>query len=144
MADHTIDELLEMPAWVIDILPEQVPAGAGERYFTIENWMLSGRRARDVRRAFAEVLAKLNCYYDFIVFREYDEEGLRNPAPDKLVKWVLKDKGFVNVLLEGQDVLIGVPDMSTYMSVFNPNDEVLELLRQLAGASGLFLWKARE
>ena len=144
MAEYTIDELLEMPAWVIDILPEQVPADGGERYFTIENWLLSGMRARTVRHAFAEVLVKLNCYYDFIVYREYDEEGLRNPTPDKLTKWVLRDKGFVNVVLEGQNVLIGVPDMSTYMSVFNPNDELLALLQQLAAASGLFLWKARE
>lgn len=144
MADHTIDELLEMPAWVIDILPEQVPADGGERYFTVENYLLSGRRSRDVRRAFAEVLVKLNCYFDFVVFTEYDDEGIRNPSPDKLVRWVLKDKGFVNVLLEGQDVLIGVPDMSTYMAVFNASDEVLDLLRQLASASGLFVWKARE
>ena len=144
MADHTIDELLEMPAWVIDILPEQVPAEGGERYFTIENWLLSGRRARNVRRAFAELLVKLNCYFDFTVLTEYDDEGIHNPAPDKLVKWVLKDKGYVNILLEGEDVLIGVPDMSTYMAVFNANDKVLALLRQLASASGLFVWKARE
>lgn len=142
MAEYTLDELLEMPAYVVDILPERVPASAGERFFAAEDWLLSGARGRKLRQAFADVLIKLNCYFDLLVYREYDEGAERNPAPKKLAAWILKDRGDVNIVLEGQNVLVSVPDMSTYMAVHNANDTVLKLIRQLAASSGLFVWGA--
>ena len=144
MAKNRIDKLLNAPAWVIDVLPEQVPAAAGERYFEVEDWLLTGRRGRKVRQAFADTLIKLGCYFDLTVYRDTDEDGVRNPKPKKLTKWVLKNKGMVNVVLESENVLVSVPDMSTCMAVYNASPELLELLAEIALASGLYVWQPPE
>ena len=141
MAKNTIDGLLETPAWVVDIFPAQVPACAGERYFDAEGWLLLGRRGRKVRQAFADVLVKLGCYHDLTVYRDTDDKGVRNPSPKKLTKWVTKDKGIVNIVIEGENALVSVPDMSTCMAVHNAGDGLLALVRELAAASGLFVWQ---
>ena len=36
----TIDELLQKPYWIIDILPEQVPADSPGQYFAVEKYFL--------------------------------------------------------------------------------------------------------
>lgn len=36
----TIEELLERPYWVIDILPWQVPADSPGKYFAVERYFL--------------------------------------------------------------------------------------------------------
>ena len=36
----TIEELLEKPYWIIDILPKQVPKESPEQYFAIEDFFL--------------------------------------------------------------------------------------------------------
>lgn len=144
MAKKTLDELLAAPAWVVDIFPAQVPSDAGERYFDVEDWLLSGRRGRDVRRAFAEVLVKLGAYYDLRVYRDTDERGVRNPAPKKLTKWTLKDKGMINIVLESENALVSIPDISTYMAVHNASPELLGLIGKLAAASKLHVWQPPE
>ena len=134
-----IEQLLEMPCWVIDLLPCQVPTDIGGQYFRIEPKLLEGRR---VRRSFADVLLKLNCYYDFLVFRGECDEYVANPKPKKLERWVLHDKEGLSILVPEADALIAVPTDSTYIALHNPTRELLELVRQIASASGLFVWKA--
>ena len=58
----SIEELLEQPYYVMDILPRQVPADSGGQYFKVEEYYLKdmGRLCRQ----YADVLLKLNCYYD--------------------------------------------------------------------------------
>ena len=41
--EKTIDELLQAPYWIVDILPEQVPADGPGQYFAVERYYL--RRA---------------------------------------------------------------------------------------------------
>lgn len=36
-----IDELIEKPYWIVDILPEQVSKKSGGQYFAIEQFYLS-------------------------------------------------------------------------------------------------------
>ena len=36
----TIEELLEKPYWIIDILPKQVPKDSPGKYFTVEDFFL--------------------------------------------------------------------------------------------------------
>lgn len=134
-----IEKLLEQPCWVIDLLPYRVPEDARGQFFSIEPELLKGKR---LRRAFADVLLKLNCYHDFLVFRGESDEYVTNPKPKKLEKWVLRDKEGLTILIPEEDALIAVPTKSTYIALHNPTDEFFELARQVATASGLFVWKA--
>ena len=62
-----IEELLNKPYWVIDILPEQVPEGGAGQYFAVERYWQQSPAFAEIRRRFAGILLKLNCYSDFRV-----------------------------------------------------------------------------
>ena len=127
-----IDELLTKPCWIIDILPEQVPGNGPGQFFAIEKAFLHDP---DLRRKQADLLLKLNCYYDLMLVR--DEEEIRNPAPEKLAELIGRE---YLIILIG-DALISADNTNTYMALFGPDEKLLELIRKLAAAEGLFVWK---
>ena len=136
-----VEELLERPYWVVDLLPRQVPADTPGQFFAVERWLLSGSRGTSVRQRFADVLLGLNCYHDLLFIRDDETEGRLNPSPKKLTKWILRDRGMINVLVEREGALVSVPAMSTCMTVYNPSPGLLDELRLLASAAGLFVWQ---
>ena len=88
---------------------------------------------------------KLNCYEDICVSHDGDE-WITNPAPHELEAALLKcmaDKQMFYIILKSADVLITVSGDDTFMTVYNPTEEVLELLGSLAGSEGLFVWKSK-
>ena len=42
----TIDDLLQLPYWIIDILPEQVPKDSPGQYFAVEKYFLEEKPKR--------------------------------------------------------------------------------------------------
>ena len=46
----SIEELLQSPYWVIDILPLQVPKDSPEQYFTIEKYFLQDKQFAEVKQ----------------------------------------------------------------------------------------------
>ena len=139
----TIEEYLNKPYWVIDILPKQVPADGKGQYFRIEKFFLEHPQIDNIYRKFTNILLKLNCYEDINV--SYDgEDWITNPAPHELEAALLKcmaDKQMLYIILKSADVLITVSGDDTYMTVYNPTEEVLELIRSLACSVGLFVWR---
>ena len=139
----TIEEYLERPYWVIDILPKQVPADGKGQYFRIEKYFLEHPQIDNIYRKFTNILLKLNYYEDIGV--SYDgDEWITNPAPQELEAALLKcmaDKQMFYIILKSADVLITVSGDDTYMTVYNPTEEVLELIGSLAGSEELFLWR---
>ena len=139
----TIEEYLNKPYWVIDILPKQVPADGKGQYFRIEKYFLEHPQIDNIYRKFTNILLKLNCYEDIDVSRD-GEEWITNPAPHELEAALLKcmaDKQMFYIILKSADVLITVSSDDTYMTVYNPTEEVLELIGSLVGSEGLFLWR---
>ena len=65
--DDLMGELLEGPYWIVDILPEQVSADAAGQYFAVERYFLQQSRIVPLRRKYAEILLRLNCYVDMAV-----------------------------------------------------------------------------
>ena len=141
----TIEEYLERPYWVIDILPKRVPADGKGQYFEIEKYFREHTQIDIIYRKFTNILLKLNCYEDIGV--SYDgEDWITNPAPHELEAALLKcmaDKQLFYIILKSADVLITVSGDDTYMTVYNPTEKVLELLGSLAGSEGLFMWKPK-
>ena len=139
----TIEEYLNKPYWVIDILPKQVPADGGGQYFRIEKYFLEHPQIDEIYRKFIHILLKLNYYEDIEVSHD-GVEWITNPAPHELEAALLgsmADKQMFYIILKSADVLITVSGDDTYMTVYNPTEEVLELIGSLAGSEGLFLWR---
>ncbi len=137
-----IEKLLEKPYWIVDILPKQVPENSPGQYFAAEEYWLQEPHISELHRKFFQILLKLNCYYNFRVSVDYGEHWIKNPAPENMEKWVLVGgfSGAVCVMPE-DDTLFTLASDDTYMTVYNPAGELLEFVRALAGAEGLFVWK---
>ena len=141
----TIEEYLEKPYWVIDILPKQVPADGKGQYFRIEKYFLEHPQIDNIYRKFTNILLKLNCYEDIDVSDDSDE-WITNSAPHELEAALLKcmaDKQMLYIFLKSADALITVSGDDTYMTVYNPTEEMSEFIGSLAGSEGLVMWKPK-
>ena len=139
----SIEELLEQPYYVMDILPMQVPADSGGQYFKVEEYYL--KDVERLSRQYADVLLKLNCYYD-LAFSHDAELWQQNPEPDSIVQMV-KDcmsdqptKACLYVTMAEDSMLLTFQRDTTHMTLYNLTDELLKLLCLLASAVGLFVW----
>ena len=126
----TIEELLETPYWIIDILPKQVPKDSPGQYFAIENFFLKGQLT-EIKKKHIDVILKLNCYMDISI------DGEKNPAPEQ-IRDIMMER-YVYIML-GDSMILSEPD-DTHMTVFNPDKELMDLIRDLSSSEGLFVWK---
>ena len=137
--EQMIEELLEKPCLVVDILPEQAPKRTARQYFAMEKYYQQPERYAGIREKFTDILLKLNCYYDFSVCEAVDEKFSDNPAPERLAGKI-REGNDLCVLLPREKVLITLNRDDLYMTVYNAGGKVLEILEKLAGANGMFLW----
>ena len=142
MENYVIDDYLNKPCWVIDILPQRVPANGPGRYFEVEEYYLREPQMVRLCQKFADILLKLYCYDDLAV-SGYDDEWLDNPSPEVLVQWVM-DRKPLHVLLKTADAMIVVRGDDLYMSLYGADEETLRLVGILAAAEGLFVWKTMD
>lgn len=126
----TIEELLEKPYWIIDILPKQVPKDSPGQYFAIENFFLKGQLT-EIKKKHIDVILKLNCYMDISI------DGEKNPAPER-IRDIMMER-YVYIML-GDSMILSEPD-DTHMTVFNPDKELMDLIREISSSEGLFVWK---
>ena len=139
-----IEELLGKPYWIVDIFPRQVSENAGGQYFKIEQYYL--KRLPLLRRKYVDMLLKLNSYFDFEVSHD-GESWARNPAPETFEQWISAcmsenpTEPSLYVSVESGKVLMMMESGDTYMTVYNPTDEILSMICLLATSSGLFVWQ---
>ena len=138
---NKIEDLLEKDCFVIDFLPRRVPENSGGRFFAVEDHYLENHGAQ-LRRKFADILLKLNCYYGFTVCSGEDCVCEEKPSPARVEALTLENKTFFNILIESENTLLSVDRDSIYISVYNPSSEVLRTLESLAQANGLFIRKS--
>ena len=125
-----IEELLNKPYWIVDILPKQVPKDSPGQYFTIENYFLKGQLA-EIKQKHINVILKLNCYLDLSL------DGELNPSPDRTAAIMMEKYVYIMI---GESMILSEPD-DTHLTIFNPDESLLELVRPIALAEGLFMWK---
>lgn len=144
--DKIVEQLLDVPHWVIDLLPRQVPLESEGQFFAVEQYYLKTQRYERLCRRFADVLLKLNCYYDMLVNRAPFHEWIKNPEPATLVDWLMDSmkQGYLCILVENEKTLITASSDDTHLTLYNPSPALLELVGQLASAAGLFLWQPQE
>ena len=132
---RSIDELLLTPYWIIDILPEQVPKDSPGQYFAVEKYYLAGDRLADIKQKHINVILKLNCYRDISL----DEESSLNPPPERIAEEM---RSRYLCIMTGGSMIISEPD-DTYMTLYNPDKKLLELVKTIASGEGLFVWKGK-
>lgn len=142
-----IDELIEKPCYLIDIFPCAVPQKQDGRYFQVEEYFQKNRREWD--KKFCNLLLKLYCYCDFWVLA--GEELAENPEPDVFAGWIRhcfagdwRERDSMNILLPDCDAMIILNGDDLYMGLYHPDKQLRELVSQLAGAEGLFFYRAPE
>ena len=129
--EKTIDELLQLPCWIIDILPEQVPADGPGQFFAVEKYFLQKGRLAAIKEKHINLLLKLNCY------RRLSVDGEANPPPERLAEAM--GSRYLCIRVDGA-LIVSEPD-STYMTLFGPDEGLLALVRTLAAGEGLFVWQ---
>ena len=142
----TIEEYLNKPYWVIDILPKQVPADGRGQFFKIEKYYLEHPQIDIIYKKFTHILLKLNCYNDIEISSDGDK-WFADPAPHELETALLKsmaEKQMLYIILKSTDIMITVSGDDTYMTVYNPTEESIELICSLAVSEGLFMWSTGE
>jgi len=129
----TIEELLQFPYWIVDILPSQVPEGSPGQYFTVENYFLQGNRIEEIKQKHINLVLKLNCYRDISI----GDEGAINPLPKHIADEM--KRRYLYIML-GESMILSEPD-DTHLTVFNPDSQLLDLIGQIASSEGLYVWK---
>lgn len=125
-----IEELLDKPYRIIDILPAQVPEGSPGQYFAVEKYLLK-EQLPEIRRRHLNVILKLNCYLDIAI------DGEVNPPPEKIAE-IMRTR-YVYIMVKDAMILSDPDD--THMTLFNPDDQLLDLVRTIALSEGLFVWQ---
>ena len=91
----TIDELLQSPYWIIDILPAQVPKDSPGQYFAVEDYFLQDRQLEEIKQKHINLVLKLNCYIDISI----NEELSINPSPEHIAQEMRKRYLYIIVRL---------------------------------------------
>ena len=140
--DEMMGALLEGPYWIVDILPEQVPANAAGQYFAVERYFLQTERIVPLRRKYAEILLRLNCYVDMAVSFNSCMTWETNPDPETFAERLagLSGNEFLRAVFAEQNAMIDYDHNDTYLTVYDPDAALLDKLRALAAAEGLFVW----
>ena len=129
----TVDELLQTPYWIIDILPGQVPKDSPGQFFAVENYMRQEQMA-SIKQRHINLVLKLNCYLDISI------DEVMNPSPERIAEEMRRRYLY---LMIGGSMILSEPD-DTHMTLFNPDENLLEMVRSLATAEGLFVWEGKE
>ena len=132
----SIDELLQTPFHIIDILPAQVPEDSHGQFFAVERWFLGRDRIKEVKRKHIELILKLNCYRDI----RLDEDGETNPSPEQTEETMRKRSVCI---MSGDSMIVSEPD-DTHMTLFNADAKLLSLVKTLAAGECLHVWSPEE
>ena len=124
------EELLNTPYWILDIMPKQVPKDSPGQYFTIEDYYLR-EHLSEIKQKHLNVILKLNCYMDISI------DGILNPSPERIRKAV--NERYIYIMLDSA-MILSEPD-DTHLTLFNPDEELLALIRAISAGEGLFVWQ---
>ena len=101
------------------MLPKQVAPEFGGQYFCLEKYYV---QEGGLHRKFRELLLKLSCYFD--------------------VKVSENDGGDVEAAVGEARITLDRDD--AYMTLYDPDADLLEMVKVLAGTDGLFVWRSRQ
>ncbi len=126
----SMEDLLNTPYWIIDILPMRVPKEAHGQYFAVEDFFLK-EHLETIKKKHINLVLKLNCYLDITM------DGESNPSPTRIAK--IMNERYVYIMV-GDSMILSEPD-DTHMTLFHPDEQLLGLVEKLSAGEGLFVWE---
>ena len=130
--DKDLEELLNRPYWIIDILPIQVPKDSPGQYFAVEDYFLK-ERMPEIKKKHIDLILKLNCYMDIAIGDDVD------PAPSRIASIMNERHACIMV---GDSMIVSEPD-DTYLTLYDPDEQLLGLVKEISRGEGLFVWKGK-
>ena len=139
-----IEKIMKSPCRIIDILPKRVPDNRSVSYSMVEQYYLSEQRLTEIRMKQADIFVKLSSYYYIQLSDNHGESFSDATVPDIIERQILNCVGTESLYIgiKTPECLITLDGCDTYMTVYSSDDEFTEILKQLAGSVGLFIWKA--
>lgn len=138
---QTIDRLLETPCYIIDFLPQQVPADCGGQFFKVENYLLNHYDRYGIRDRVIRIILKVMCYYPVSV---QWGEWMENPTPEQvadIIDTIMRNhSGDVNMIFTSKDALLQFGWDCLNISIYHPDEEMCALFEKLAASEGMF-WR---
>lgn len=138
-----MEQLLNTSRYIIDFLPKQVPAKAKGSFSKVESYFLNGPESERIAGKFTRIVLKLSCYYKIEICE--NERWFSFKSCHKLerrIRRVMRSgSGFLNILLESEQVLLHISGGALCMIVYNPSESMQKLLAALAASEGLF-WRS--
>lgn len=128
---NKIDDLLQTPYWIIDILPKQVQPNSLGQYFKVENYFLNNEHLQDIKQKHSNLILKINCYRDITI------DETKNPFPETISEEMKKRILYIFI---DEAMVLSEPD-DTHLTLFNPSEELLELVKEIALSEGLYVWR---
>ena len=110
-----------------------MPADSPGQFFAVEKYFLEPERFREIKSKHIGLVLKLNCFRSLFL----DDEKQINPPPERIAAEMRKRTVFLRT---GGAMILSEPD-DTHMSLFNPDGELLDLVRTLAAGEGMFVWQ---
>lgn len=136
----SIEKMLEMPCYLIDILPKKLQLIMAAGIFPIDKYWRKHKNLKIFAAKITNILLKLNCYYDFDIGRK--DKWKKNPIPAKLAKsinkYILDHKGCIYIFVGTQKTMILINGGDSYISVYNPDEKMKDIIIQLAKSEGFF------
>lgn len=138
------DRLLEIPCYIIDFLPQQVPKNCGGQYFKVENYFLNYSDRYGVRDRFIRTILKAMCYYPISV---YWGEWIEQPSPEQvaeIIDTIMENhSGDMNMIFTSKDALLQFGWDCLNISIYNPDEEMCMLFEKIATSEGMF-WRKED
>ena len=139
--NRLLDRLLERECYIIDFLPKQVHRDSRGQFFEVENYLLNTHARYGLNNKYISIILKIMCYYPVSI---QWGKWIEQPKPEQVVEIIdaimENHSGDVDILLPDQDVLLQFGWDCLNMSIYNPNEEMCEILEKIAISEGMF-WR---
>ncbi len=135
--DKKVEMLLEKKFYIIDILPQK----ANKNYFEVEQYYLNSEKIKDFNCKIENILLKLLCYYSFnVCYKGKWESNITvNELFQNIRNVIQNKKDFINILLNEDNTLIQLNNNELYMTIYNSDKRLLEIMTDLVKSEGLFI-----
>lgn len=132
MLVEKIEKLLETECWIIDVLPRRVSKARAKQYSDLEKVFL---HSEELVKKHYNIILKLNCYYKLKMV-DFSGEDLGDADPEKLLKYI----GHKPVYLLLANSLLSLDPDDMHMTLYNPTNAILALMKKIASSEGMFVW----
>ncbi len=138
--DIMVERLLENDYWIIDIFPEQIPEDRQKEYSKLTERYFEKSELAKLHRQYADIMAEISGKYHTAMLCLPEDEWIVSPDENAVRDAVVRhtERGCVHLLVPQAQTLISLQSEDLYITVYDPSDEILTLLKQTVPQKGFY------